>query len=345
MAGFKNGLQKVGDTYHYCFRINAKQSKGSTRAHDLQTAKKVLEEKRREAILGKTRQPNAAPTFSALVEEWLTTHSRTASARHLQSVELISRIWLVPLIGKHPIDEVNQGMILDARARMLEAGRSVATANHLLRVVKLLWNHAVAMGFINTVPFKVKPLRIQRKPRPTVPASRVPEFLAAIDARTSSPQVAVMLKVMLGMGMRESEALGMRWEWFDVDRRTYTVGKAKGKEARVIPIPSWLWDALHAMPKTISEWVFHSVNGNLHHPHFCKKVLQRVSHELNLGNITQHRLRATFASLHAEAGTPITEIQGMLGHKDITTTMIYIETSLDTKRKAQDTLSQLLKLA
>jgi len=56
------------------------------------------------------------------------------------------------------------------------------------------------------------------------------------------------------------------------------------------------------------------------------------------------RLRATFASLHAEAGTPLPEIQGMLGHKNIATTMIYVETSLDAKRKSQDALSLKLGL-
>ena len=345
MAGFKNGLQKVGDVYHYCFRVHGRQFKGSTRAHDLSTAKKVLEEKRQEAILGKPAAPKEAPTVAALVNEWLASHSRTASARHLQSVELMSRIWLTPYVGKCRIDQVTQGMILEARSRMLEAGRSIATANHLLRVVKLLWNHAVAGGFIGSVPFKVKALRAQKKPRPTVPASRIPEFLEAVDAHSHSPQVAVMLKVMLGLGIRESEALGMRWEWFDADQRTYVVGKAKGKEARVIPVPNWLWSAIHAMPKTLSEWVFPGEGGKLHHSHFCKKALQRVSKDLGLGNVTQHRLRATFASLHAETGTPITEIQGMLGHKDISTTMIYVETSLDAKRRAQDSLSQKLGLA
>lgn len=166
MAGFKNGLQKVGDVYHYCFRINRKQCKGSTRAHDLTTAKKVLEQKRREAIVGKPLVLREALTFPGLVKEWLATHSRTASARHLQNVELISRIWLTPYLGKYPIDEVTQGMILEVRSRMLEAGRSMATANHLLRVVKLLWNYAVDAGFIDVVPFKVKALRVQRKPRP-----------------------------------------------------------------------------------------------------------------------------------------------------------------------------------
>ena len=91
--------------------------------------------------------------------------------------------------------------------------------------------------------------------------------------------------------------------------------------------------------------MFPAVDGKPHRAQFCKKPLQRVCAKLGLGNVTQHRLRATFASLHAEAGSPVPEIQGMLGHKNIQTTMIYIETSLDAKRKSQDALSLKLGLA
>jgi integrase len=73
--------------------------------------------------------------------------------------------------------------------------------------------------------------------------------------------------------------------------------------------------------------------------------LAAISKELGLGNLTQHRLRATFATLHADSGTPITEIQGMLGHKNIATTMIYIEQTLDAKRRAQEVFSQKLGFA
>lgn len=45
---------------------------------------------------------------------------------------------------------------------------------------------------------------------------------------------------------------------------------------------------------------------------------------LKLG-LTPHRLRATFATLHSLAGTPIRDIQAMLRHKHIGTTLIYIE--------------------
>lgn len=62
----------------------------------------------------------------------------------------------------------------------------------------------------------------------------------------------VLLRVMTGLGLREGEALGMRWEWFDMDNRTYSVGKAKGRESRMLPIPEWLWTAIFALPKTLS---------------------------------------------------------------------------------------------
>ena len=140
--------------------------------------------------------------------------------------------------------------------------------------------------------------------------------------------------------------MGMRREWFDPNNQTYTVGKAKGKEARVIPVPLWLWDAIHGMPQSqLSEWMFPAADGKPHRSQFCTKALDRVCRRMGVGKVTQHRLRATFASLHAAAGTPISEIQGLLGHKNIQTTMIYVETSLDAKRQAQDALGLKLGLA
>lgn len=345
MAGFRNGLQKVGDTYHFCFRVHSKQYKGSTRARDIQTAKKVLDEKRKEAILGKTLRPTTIPTVTDLVQDWLNSRRSSASAKHLQSVELMSRIWITPSLGKEPINRVTTGMILEIRAKLLDAGRSMETANHLLRVVKLLWNHGVSAGYIEAVPFKVKPLRVQKKPRPIIPASRFQEFLSAIDATTDESHVRVLLRVMVGMGLRESEALGMRWDWFSNDQKTYQIGVAKGKEARVLPVAEWLWRSIHEMPLTLSKWVFPAKDGGCHRPHYCTKALQRVCDELALGRVTQHRLRASYATNLEQAGAPVTAIQEMLGHKDLKTTRGYLECSMDSKRKAQDALSKQLGLA
>jgi len=345
MATKVQGLSKVGEFWHYSLKINGQRFHGSTRAKDLATAKLVLEDRRKEALKGQLRIITRIPTLAELVREWGKVHQKVHSHRHIRNVEDHARLWLLPKLGSTRVDRITTVDVLGVRNHLLEFGRSPVTANNLLRILRLLCGYAIKVHYLERLPFAVNPLRVQRKPRPTLAANGIQTFFGCLDRRTRNPEIRAMVRVMVGLGLREAEALGMRWEWFDVDRRTYIVGKAKGKEARVLPVPDWLWNAIHAMPKTLSGWVFPSEDGKPHRPHFCKKALQRVCAELELGNVTQHRLRATFATLHAEAGTPITDIQGMLGHKQITTTMIYVEQTLEAKRRAQDTLSQKLGLA
>lgn len=345
MANYQPGLKKVGEVWHYHLKLNGQRVHGSTRAKDLATAKKILEEKRKDLLRGQHRIITKIPTLAELVREWMKVHQKIHSHRHLSQVEQLSRIWLIPALGTVRVDYISTPAIYGLQHQILQAGRSPVTANNMLRIVRLLCGYALKVRYIERIPFDVKPLRVQKKPRPILPASLIRDFFSCLRQRTRSPQISVLLKVMIGLGLRESEALGMRWEWFDPSRRTYTVGKSKGREARVLPVPEWLWIAIHEMPKTLSEWVFPAEDGKPHRAQYCKKALQKVCAQMGLGNVTQHRLRATFASLHAEAGTPLPEIQGMLGHKSVQTTMIYVETSLDGKRKAQEALSQKLGLA
>lgn len=345
MATKVQGLSKVGEYWHYSLKVNGQRFHGSTRAKDLATAKLVFEDLRKEALKGQLRIISRIPTLAELVREWAKVHKQVHSSRHIRNVEDYARIWLLPMLGSTRVDRITTVNVLGVRNHLLEVGRSPVTANNLLRVLRLLCGYAIKVHYLERLPFAVQPLRVQRKPRPVLAANGIQTFLSCLDRRTRNPEIRVMLRVMIGLGLRESEVLGMRREWLDPNQRTYTVGKAKGKEARVLPVPDWLWAAIHSIPRTLSPWLFPASDGSQHRPHFCIKALQRVCAELNLGNITQHRLRATFATLHAEAGTPLTDIQGMLGHKQITTTMLYVEQTLGARKRAQDALSQRLGLA
>ena len=345
MAAQHAGLKKVGDYWHLALHINGQRVHESTRAKDLPTAKRVLEERRKEMLLNQCGAPKV-PVLSVLVAQWLKTFKAVHSAKHWTDVESVSRLWLLPDLGSRRLDRITNPDVVQIRSKMLESGRSPVTVNDALKILKLLVNFAVKQGLLKALPFKVEFMRIQKKPRPTVAAPRIRDFLAAVDRTAKSPHIRVMLRVMVGLGMRESEVLGMRWEWFDVEHHTYVVGKAKGKEARILPVPAWLWTALHEMPKpTLSEWVFPAADANPHRSQLCRKALQRVCKDLDLGNVTQHRLRATFASIHAESGTPLSDIKELLGHKNVATTMIYVETSMESKRRAQDALGLKLGLA
>lgn len=346
MATPHPGLHKRGRYWHYELSANGQRSHGSTRATDLTTARRILEEKRRELLDSQLRRPTRVLTVSALVSEWLRVNRTIFSRSHYLTSECATRLWVLPVIGTLTANRVHNPQVMEVQARMMEAGCSGTYVNNTMKTLKAIFNYGMRARYYPEIPFQVRKLKVQKKPRPIVQASSLHQFLEAADRSSTNPHIPILLRVMIGLGLRESEALGMRWEWFDPENQTYTVGRSKSRESRILPVPTWLWNAIHTISnRVLSEWVFPAEDGQPHRAQFCKKALQRVCRELNLGNITQHRLRATFASLHAEAGTPITEIQGMLGHRSVTTTMIYVEQSLDAKRRAQEALSQKLGLA
>ncbi len=346
MANQHPGLMKVGQVWHYYLKVNGQRAHGSTRARDLGTAKKVMDARRKELIQGQLILPRKPPTLRELYKEWLMAHELVFSQKHLTTVHCIFRRWIEPMLGAKRVDQVGNQDALNLRSAILNDGLSGRYANNALQTLKLLLNFGIKQGVLRILPYRVQPIRLQERPRPVVPATRVREFLDAVQGAAKNPHVSGVIWTMLALGLREGEVLGMRWEWLNLDQQTYTVGKAKGKEARVLPVPEWLLERLRALVSCgSSEWIFPAKDDSPHRSQFCKKTLRRVCGSLGLGNLTGHRLRATFATLHAQAGTPITEIQGMLGHKCITTTMIYIETSLEAKRRAQDHLSERLGLA
>jgi len=279
MARKQSGLRKIGAYWHYSLKANGERVHGSTRAKDLPSARKVLEERRKDLLLSQSGVPKV-PTLSTLVTLWLKVHKSVHSEKHWRQVERFSRIWLLPFLGARRVDQIRTEDVARLRSRMLEAGKSPVTANDALKILKLLCRFAMSLGSLRELPFRVEFIRVQRKPRPVIPAHRIREFLAAVDKEARNAHVGGLVRIMVGLGLRESEALGLRWEWFDPVQRTYCVGKSKTKTTRTLPVPQWLWDHIAQMQRTLSPWVFPAEDGSPHRPQFCRKALQRVCKKL-----------------------------------------------------------------
>lgn len=139
-------------------------------------------------------------------------------------------------------------------------------------------------------------LRVQRRPRAVLPANAVAAFFSAVD-RARNPHVGIAIRLMVGLGLRESEALGARWEWINWSRCIYTPGRTKGKEADPIPVPSWLMDRLRPLHASsgnpVEGWVLPARDGRPHRSQFTKKAVVRSGIQVGLSKLTPHRLGAT----------------------------------------------------
>ena len=86
------GLNKVGEYWHYTLRANGQRIHGSTRAKDLATARTVLEEKRKELLKGQMRIVSRIPTLKELYKEWEQVHRQVHSSKHRENVESTTRM-------------------------------------------------------------------------------------------------------------------------------------------------------------------------------------------------------------------------------------------------------------
>ena len=147
MAGKHPNLSLVNGVWHFHLKIGGQRFQGSTRARDLLTAKRILEQKRRELLLDDCGITRKVPYLSELASEWMKVHKRIHGNRHLQSVDQHARIWLLPRLGTTRIDRIRVTDVLALRNAMLEQGKSIATVNNAHKVLKLLVGYAVKVAY------------------------------------------------------------------------------------------------------------------------------------------------------------------------------------------------------
>ncbi len=325
-------LFKVGTIWHYRFQIDGKRVQRSTHETDRQRADRIADQAHRRAKLW-ARGGREIPTVSELVSQWLEIHQASASVAHVKVVETFGRLHLQGL-GDVLIDELTTDRIEQARVRHLETHAPVS-ANQWLKVLRLLCNWAVRRGVIPAVPFRVKALKVQKKPRAILPVNLAHDWLAAVDAREGDRDgVRTAVRLMLGLGLRESEAITARWEWLDIERRTYTPGRTKGREADPLPVPDWLLGYLMARRQP-DGYMLHKPDGRPYAPGFTRATMLAANQAVGAPHITAHRLRGTFATLLSRSGVPPQDIQRVLRHKNLTTTAAYLEVDMQTVVRGQ----------
>ena len=340
---FKDGLSKFGEVFHYRLLHRGKLYTGTTRCRSLPAAKEWLSSFRDSLALGDVGlKARLIPTFEQLVSEWVLVQKGVVGMTHWNDVQGSFHRHFKTLANLR-LDEVTTEKVEAIRTVYLQT-RGPGGANNVLKHLNLLFRWAIHRGYIKEKPFRMKKLKVQKRPRAVIGIHQVGEFLQIVD-KARNPHVKTAIRLMLGLGLREAEALGARWEWLDWERKIYIPGRTKGKEADPLPLPDWLCEHLRLTTQPCMEgWILPAPDGKPHRSRFTTKSIDRAGRKIGVFGLTPHRMRATFATLHSEHGTPIQIIQRMLRHKHVETTAIYLESSTEAMRLAQDRVSEGLGL-
>lgn len=328
-----------GNFWWYRFELGGQDYYHTTkcRKQDKAEAKLVGDQAYKEAALGRARI-RRAPSLKGIATAWLASHGKTKSAAHRRAARQ-SLDALKPLHGE-ALDALTPGVVAAWTAEYLE-GHSQASVNTVVRYLKLWLRWAQGEGYLREIPCKLKQPRPADRERPVVPLDQFEAFLAACTRE--NPQIPLAIRCAAQLGMREAEILRLKWQ--DIGAESVTVHGKGGKIRHVfIPPPVWIalgWFTLGKdgpMPLPRLGLVFPAADGKPHRQGWLRQALKRGAAELKIPIIGIHRLRATFATLHMRAGTPLKEVQIMMGHSDPRTTLIYQETSMDEQARHQTAL-------
>ncbi|RTL42776.1 MAG: hypothetical protein EKK48_12385 [Candidatus Melainabacteria bacterium] len=149
-----------------------------------------------------------------------------------------------------------------------------------------------------------------------------------------------IITLLLLTGARKSNVLSLRWEEICWDTQTWTIPETKNGESQTIPLGPEERTILLARWNTasqakMSEYVFPG-NGATGHIVFPRRSWVSVCRQANLKNFTMHDLRRSLAAKMASSNVNIAIVKGVMGHKDIKTTLsVYAHTTQSAQLEAR----------
>ncbi len=327
-------LFKRGSTYYVEF---ARGDKQSLKTSDKKLAEGIFTKLQKEALMGRLVRLDldGGMTLGEFVVRYLET--RTGMSPPTLRADRLALSHLENALGsKTPLRLITPEKIEKFKKLCLSGALSASerpmkpvSVNSYLRHIKAALTVAVQWGYLQTRP-AVKMLNAG-KPLPRY--LRKEEIEAIMErCRQSKPGFYPLLQFYLWTGARRNEALGLEWRSVNLsDNRPCAVLTGKGNKQRTVPILPALLDVLKPMRKE-SGRVFPPLNESTV-THWFKAMARECGVNARL-----HDLRHTAATYMVASGIPLTAVQEVMGHAELTTTGLYARV---VKERLYDEMSKL----
>ena len=308
------------------------------------------------------------PTFEELASLWLENYKTTVKPSTFENV----RSKVEKMTEEH-FKEMKLKKITVAYCQkiVIELSKSYVLYNHYLSVINRIFKYAVLMDVLSSNPFdkviKPKSRQTQRKGN-FLTKEELKEFLKLAQTTTLS-YFFPLVHLMSYTGLRQGEALALKWSDIDFENKKITVDKTavRIKEKQIIQTPktknskrvisidpatlsilkSWKKDQIKIYFKNgkhfegDDNFVFTNQRAEWVHIHNFIRYFKRFIADHKLKTITPHGLRHTHASLLFSAGVEPKNISDRLGHSTVQITLdLYTHI---TEEQRTDTVEKLLE--
>jgi len=222
--------------------------------------------------------------------------------------------------------------------------RAVASVNRELSTLRRMLNVAKRNKWILTNPFNDgEPLILQSQETRRERILTEDEERKMLDLCTGRrTHLRPILLTALDTGMRRGEILKLTWKEVSLEERLIYVRAFNNKlmKARWLAMTSRLEEALKILfdhsPKDPDGLVF-GIKSNV------RSSFRWIKRELKLLDTRFHDLRHTTATTLIREHVPLQEVARILGHTQVQTTFRYVNSDIETARRAAEALNNAKK--
>lgn len=265
------------------------------------------------------REAEKAVTFESVAREWVALKDWTQDTK-ARRVDMLARV-VFPKIGALPVKSVKPAHILDVM-NTASKNNGPSIAQEAKRAMSGVFELAIATLRADTDP--VYPVRkalpknkTQHKRALTI--AEIGALMRDISGYERNFQTVAAFRLMWWTLCRPSEAIGARWEEFDLDAATWRIPAERMKRRRehVTPLPSQAVDMLRRV---------HAISGNREHlfPHrderdkpMCSRTFGGAIKYMGwAGKYSPHATRTTGSTRLNESGFPRDWVERQLAHEE-----------------------------
>ena len=227
---------------------------------------------------------------------------------------------------------------------MEKQGLSAATVSRSIESMKAFYGYLVKSGIISVNPAEsLKSPKVEKKMPDVLSVQEMAALLEAPDDRTPKGiRDRAMLELLYATGIRVTELISLKMADVNLNME-YIVCRDRDKE-RIIPFGRASKKAMELylnkarqdlLGNETSDILFPNCSGtDMSRQGFWKLIKQYAKKAGIQMEITPHTLRHSFAVHLVDNGADLRVVQEMLGHSDISTTMMYSSRAREIYAKA-----------
>lgn len=325
--------KKTGIWYINYINLNGKRVRKSLGTKDKKLAQLKLKEIEVELAKGRLGF-TVNISLGEFLKKYLEWSKNTKSKNTYLTDEKSARDLLEYFGDKIRLSQINLQKLEGFKVFLVDSkGYSKTTANIRIRHIKAMFNKAVQWQFLEKSPADdLKQFKTPKGKHDFLTMQEIKKLFSVIENK----EHLAIFNLLFWTGMRISEAINLEWDDIDLDEMIIKVRSkenwhTKNYKERHIPIHPELIPHIKYLKEVSPYKPVKFKYSSIEH------MFQRYSKKSGI-KVTPHLLRHSIATALASEGVSPQVIQKILGHSNITTTMIYAKMTDDYVRKSLEVL-------